>query len=126
MLRLFGDLIWAWLGLAAFLAGLQFFLDPAYIGRTALGRNLTGYFDEGWNLAWTAGGLLLAWGVLRRVPRTELIGLLLLTAAMLVNTIAVAVDIGLSPSLVIIATATVACALRAVFVALTAPRKEPA
>lgn len=87
------NFIWLALGLAAALAAIQFWVDPASVRETALHHHLGIPIDYIWNAAYMFGGAWLAVGVWFRKERAELIGHLFFSAAIFVNLIAILVTI---------------------------------
>lgn len=73
------------LGLAALVSGLRFWLDPASLDASSVGRALPGPFDEVWSSLYVVGGVLLIIGAQRPAPRVELPGVTLLLTALVVN-----------------------------------------
>lgn len=90
--------IWVALGVAAILSTFSWFLDPDAAARTALGKNLSGPLDEGWQILWGIGGMALTIGVLWLKPRMEIIGHMFVSSSVLTNAVAVVVEVGVVPT----------------------------
>lgn len=73
------------LGAVVLFVGLRFFLDPAALERTTIGRALPGLYDEAWSVLYIAGGLLVCWGCERPSPRAERPGITLVLTGLAVN-----------------------------------------
>lgn len=70
------------------ITALSFGLDPDTLRQTAIGRELAGW-DYVWTTAYGFGGLLIILGLWLPRPRVEVVGLLMLCAAVAIYAIAV-------------------------------------
>lgn len=77
------------LGTACLLVGARFFLQPAELERTSVGRTLPGLWDETWSLLYVLGGIAIMIGVAGRRPRLELPGITLAATATIANGVAI-------------------------------------
>ena len=76
------------LAVLSVIAALAFFADPTARERSAVGQAVHP-LDDAWNVMYLAGGLLVALGILAVRPRFELAGISLLSAAIVINGLAV-------------------------------------
>lgn len=77
------------LGLFGVIGGVSFFLHPASVDLSAIGRNLNGHADDVWSGAWLIGGLLVIFGALRPHQLVELFGWAIYVPALVAYTVAV-------------------------------------
>lgn len=118
------DLIWVFLGLAAVMSCVQFFVDPQSVERSSLGRNLSGSIDDIWNIAWGLGGALIIYGVIARHNRLEIIGQIFFLAGIIPNAIAIVINVGGGPSFWTVLVAGVANVGRLYYLWHTTPRRR--
>lgn len=115
--------VWIFLGFAAVLAAAQFYLDPASIATSSIGRSLSGPIDDLWNVFWAIGGLLIATGIWVMRPVIEIVGHLLFTVAVLTNALSVAVLLGPGPSFWLSISVAFASAARVVYLWVMTPHR---
>jgi hypothetical membrane protein len=84
------NLIWVWLGLAAALAAIAFFVNPASLAASPIGHVLHPY-DYIWNGGFLVSGLMLVVAILFRRPDLEAFGLMAFAGSVLVYTLALIV-----------------------------------
>lgn len=95
----FRESIVAVMGFFGALGGLAFFLDPSSVDESAIGRNLSGPWDELWSAAWLVGGTMIMFGVLRVSKLTELLGWCVFVPAVVMYAVAVVLLTGTPPGL---------------------------
>lgn len=101
----------ALLAVSAVLSGIGFFFGGKdAVEQTSIGKQLSGFMDEAWNISYILGGILVVIGLItirshhrifnREVAggAIELAGLWLLNTAVLVNIVAIFIQIGLVPT----------------------------
>lgn len=89
--------IWLWLGLAAVVSLVAWFVDPAgEAQRSAIGRELDGAIDDLWHVLLGVGGVAVFYGVWAMRIRAELIGHLFIGIAVLINAVAVTTVTGVT------------------------------
>jgi hypothetical protein len=115
--------VWIFVGFAAVLATVQFYVDPASIGRSSVGRSLSGPLDDLWNVSWAIGGLLIAGGVWAMRPVAEIVGHLFFTVAVITNAASVLVLLGPGPSFWLSVSVAVASASRVVYLWIMTPHR---
>lgn len=107
---------WMWLGLATIISAINWFVDPEKAAqRSAVGRQLTGPWDDLWILCTALGGICIIGGIWQFRIRAEIVGHFLLTTGVAVNFVAVIVVFGLSSTAIILAAVCLASAWRAWF-----------
>jgi hypothetical protein len=106
-----------WLGIAAILSSVTFFVSPESRERSSVGMALSPY-DLLWTVGYGSGGLLIVYGLFRTRPRFEAAGLSLIAAASALQAIAVLVVRGLpgTAAAAVLLAVAVACAIRVVTV----------
>lgn len=116
--------IWLWLGTAAILSCIVWFVDrDNAVTHTALGHALQGPLDDLWNIAWAVGGGMIAWGVWTLRLRAEFIGHVAVSGALAVNTMAIVATNGAEPQAFTIGGIAVASAFRGYFLWRIAPKR---
>lgn len=93
------------LGIAAAVAGVVYFIDPASLHQTSIGHNLQG-LAFAWSALYFLGGLLMVGGLFVGSLRMELAGLCLFIPAMLTQGVAImlfAGTRGVSPAMSFVA-----------------------
>lgn len=92
------NLVWVWIGAAVIFSGMQFFLAPESVVKTAIGHQLSSHIDDVWNACFIASGVLLIVGVLSRRSRVEMVGHWLFNAGIVPDALAVLIVAGGGPS----------------------------
>lgn len=89
--------IWLWLGAAAVVSLLAWFIDPAgEAQRSAIGRELNNGIDDLWHVLLGVGGAAVFYGVWSTKVRAEIVGHLFIGVAVLINAVAVTHVTGLT------------------------------
>jgi hypothetical protein len=116
--------IWIWLGLASVLSGVAWLLDPeGEASRTVLRRQLEGPLDDLWHFGYALGGVIVLYGLVRMRPRAEFIGHVALGSSVLTYAVAIAIELGITPAVMIILGIAVASYLRAGALYVAMPKK---
>lgn len=107
---------WLWLGLATIVSAINWFSNPAEASKkSAVGRELSGPWDDLWTLCTAIGGIFIIYGIWRFRIRSEIIGHLFLSAGIAVNFAAVVVVFGLTSTSIVLGAVCVASVARAWF-----------
>lgn len=108
--------VWMWLGLATIISAINWFLDPEEAARkSAVGRQLSGPWDDLWIVFTAIGGLCIIYGVWYFRIKAEIVGHLFLTAGIAVNFVAVIVVFGFTSTSIILGSVCIASIWRAWF-----------
>jgi hypothetical protein len=107
---------WLWLGLAAIVSAINWFSNPeAAAKRSAVGRELSGPWDDLWTISTAIGGVLIIYGIWQFRIRSEIVGHLAFAAGVAVNFVAVLVVFGLTSTSIILGAVCIASGARAWF-----------
>lgn len=117
------NFIWVWLGLAATLSAVQYFLQTD-TANSAIYSTMPSVFLIVWHVLFALGGLLIAYGVWTYHPLAEVIGHIFFCAGCLVNCVALLTVIGGGPNFFIVGAAGAASIARAYFIVKTTPPSE--
>lgn len=107
---------WMWLGLAAIVSAINWFIDPEKAAaKSAVGRQLVGPWDDLWTFFTALGGACILVGIWYFRIRLEIVGHFLLTAGIAVNFVAVIVVFGVTSTSIVLGGVCVASGWRAWF-----------
>lgn len=86
--------IWLWLGVAAVLGSVAYFIDSASAENSAAGRLLSGWIEVVYYTMLGLGGGIIFLGVWKLDARTEIIGHLCVGMAVFITSLSILISVG--------------------------------
>lgn len=116
--------IWIWLGIAAFVGAIAFFLDPATADDSSAGRLLSGGIEQFYYGMLGVGGVVISYGVWRLDPRAEIIGHLFVGVSVFITGLAIVFNLGAVVSGLTLLGIGIANAFRIYYLWTVAPKRS--